>query len=39
MLKVGRSAGFLVDASTEFVDGVVFVEADLGVALMEIGVG
>ena len=36
--KAGRER-FLMDASSEFVDGVVFVESDFGMALVEVGMG
>jgi hypothetical protein len=39
VLGAGRSARFLMDASAELVDGVVFVESDFGMALVEVGMG
>ncbi len=39
MLKTWRGPRLLMNASTQFVDGVVFVEADFGVALSEVGMG
>ncbi len=39
MLRVGRGARLLVNASAQLVDRVVLVESDLGVALVEVRVG